>query len=60
MGKRKHENSIDITGSAAPSSSCPETDVINLADDTPTPPGVKAKLTSEHSAARFKTSVASS
>ena len=44
MGKRKHEDSIDITGSGQPSSSSPKHDVINLADDTPTPPGTATKL----------------
>lgn len=39
MGKRKHEASIDITEPHQPSVSHTEHDVIDLANDTPTPPG---------------------
>ena len=48
MGKRKHASSGENTGADQRTASFAENDVIDLADDTPTPPGEAAELTTTH------------
>lgn len=48
MGKRKHASSVGHTEADQLTASFVENDVIDLADDTPTPPGEAAELTTTH------------